>query len=450
VYLAFCRHWLTLRPEKVNCKGKGEMTTYWCTPKAESVDARSSDISGSERSIRGENTCISDDTTQRLINWNVDLLCGLMKDVVKQQGKSMKRVPLALTTFDGQPIDHVKEVLVLPTPHKQQQSAQESDSNKTICESASQQLRELTSAIANLYWPNPFHNFEHACHVSMGTKKMLDRIVEGGVEAADQMTVVNQRASRIVSDPLTQFAIVFAAVIHDLDHPGVSNSQLVQEQHHLAVTYQCKSVAEQNSIDTAWVLLMSPEYADLRACLFATNSDLERFRQVMIHTVMATDLFDKNLQLMRQSRWEQSFQSNSDLPMANANDAECRRATIIVDLIIQASDVSHTMQHFTVYQKWNMRLLTEMYEAYQSGRTTKDPTDGWYEGELWFFDNYIIPLAQKLRECGVFGVSCDEFLDYAKDNRLEWEVRGKGIVEETKLLLQSHAVKQPVLSRFAL
>jgi hypothetical protein len=44
---------------------------------------------------------------------------------------------------------------------------------------------------------------------------------------------------------------------------------------------------------------------------------------------------------------------------------------------------------------------------------------GWYEGELWFFDNYIIRLAQKLRECGVFGVSCDEFLDYAMDNRLE-------------------------------
>jgi hypothetical protein len=30
------------------------------------------------------------------------------------------------------------------------------------------------------------------------------------------------------------------------------------------------------------------------------------------------------------------------------------------------------------------------------------------EGEIGFFDFYIIPLAKKLKECGVFGVSSDE------------------------------------------
>jgi hypothetical protein len=28
-----------------------------------------------------------------------------------------------------------------------------------------------------------------------------------------------------------------------------------------------------------------------------------------------------------------------------------------------------------------------------------------YDGEIGFFDFYIIPLARKLKECGVFGVS---------------------------------------------
>jgi hypothetical protein len=41
-----------------------------------------------------------------------------------------------------------------------------------------------------------------------------------------------------------------------------------------------------------------------------------------------------------------------------------------------------------------------------------------------------IPLAKKLRECGVFGVSCDEFLDYATDNRTEWEVKGAELVKQ--------------------
>ena len=69
-----------------------------------------------------------------------------------------------------------------------------------------------------------------------------------------------------------------------------------------------------------------------------------------------------------------------------------------------------------------------MQDAFKEGRAKADPASTWYKGELWFFDNYIIPLAKKLKECGVFGVSCDEVLDYALDNRKEWEVKGESIV----------------------
>ena len=52
------------------------------------------------------------------------------------------------------------------------------------------------------------------------------------------------------------------------------------------------------------------------------------------------------------------------------------------------------------------------------------------KGEIWFFDHYIIPLAKKLKSCGVFGVSSDEYLNYAEANRKEWEAKGKEIVRE--------------------
>jgi hypothetical protein len=58
-----------------------------------------------------------------------------------------------------------------------------------------------------------------------------------------------------------------------------------------------------------------------------------------------------------------------------------------------------------------------------------------FSDEIGFFDNYILPLAKKLQECGVFGVSSDEYLQYAIANRQEWERRGKNV---------SHAI----LSRF--
>ena len=71
-----------------------------------------------------------------------------------------------------------------------------------------------------------------------------------------------------------------------------------------------------------------------------------------------------------------------------------------------------------------------MYRAYKSGRMASDPSEFWYNGELGFFDNYIIPLAKKLKECNVFGVSSDEYLNYALLNRAEWEERGQEIVKE--------------------
>mmetsp|Transcript_21147 Transcript_21147/g.58842 ORF Transcript_21147/g.58842 Transcript_21147/m.58842 type:complete len:117 (-) Transcript_21147:131-481(-) len=88
------------------------------------------------------------------------------------------------------------------------------------------------------------------------------------------------------------------------------------------------------------------------------------------------------------------------------------------------------MQHWHVYRKWNERFFRECYTAYEAGRSEANPADGWYKGEMGFFDFYIIPLAKKLKDCGVFGKSSDEYLTYAVANRKEWERRGEDVVNE--------------------
>jgi hypothetical protein len=70
-----------------------------------------------------------------------------------------------------------------------------------------------------------------------------------------------------------------------------------------------------------------------------------------------------------------------------------------------------------------------MYKAFLDGRTSQDPSENWYAGELGFFDFYILPLAKKLESCGCFGVSGVEYLNYATKNRKEWERNGKEAVE---------------------
>jgi hypothetical protein len=75
---------------------------------------------------------------------------------------------------------------------------------------------------------------------------------------------------------------------------------------------------------------------------FEVEEELRRFRQLVVNTVMATDIVDKELQALRKTRWETAF---SKTKMPDELDMN-RKATIVIEHLIQASDVSHTMQHW--------------------------------------------------------------------------------------------------------
>jgi 3'5'-cyclic nucleotide phosphodiesterase len=281
----------------------------------------------------------------------------------------------------------------------------------------------------------------------MSVTKLLSRIVAPSDLLDDYrdrpkqelLSTLHDHTYGITSDPLTQFACVFSALIHDVDHPGVPNSQILNENAELAYRYDGKSIAEQNSIDLAWQLLMKDEFTDLRNAICATSSEFVRFRQLVVNAVMATDIMDKDLKMIRDVRWTKAFiidpteKVETNVSQREMLDEINRKATVVIEHMIQASDVSHTMQHWHIYRKWNELFYLECYDSYEKGRCKVDPTDSWYQGELDFYDYYIIPLANKLAECGVFGVSSSEYLQYAKSNRSEWQARGKEIVSEMRV-----------------
>ncbi len=161
---------------------------------------------------------------------------------------------------------------------------------------------------------------------------------------------------------------------------------------------------------------------------------------------MATDIFDKELKALRNSRWDMAFHEEVPTEQALGRVDADLKATIVIEHIIQASDVSHTMQHWHIYRKWNGRLFAELHKAYTEGRSETNPAENWYRGEMGFFDFYIIPLAKKLKNCGVFGVSSEEYLNYAKQNRREWENKGQQIVQEMVLSLENKDPKEQPLS----
>lgn len=243
----------------------------------------------------------------------------------------------------------------------------------------------------------------------------------------------------ISSDPLTHFAIVFSALLHDVDHYGLPNAQLVKEQHEIAVKFDNKSVAEQNSVHLGWQILMEPQFENLRKCIYQTNVERKRFRQLVINSILATDIADRQVNEQRQIKWDKAFRSKpiEDMTPLQMQEDMNRRATAVIDLIIQVSDVAHTMQHWHIYRRWNERLFHEMHNAYEAGKASVDPSENWYIGELGFFDYYLVPLAMKLKECGVFGASGFEYISYVLKNKKEWETRGRGVVQEMVLLYKN-------------
>ena len=110
----------------------------------------------------------------------------------------------------------------------------------------------------------------------------------------------------------------------------------------MAVKYNNKSIAEQNSVDIAWALLLNDRYQSLRNAIYTNDIEMRRFRQLVVNSVMATDIADKDQKNFRNARWDRAFKENV---VEKEQDSINRKATIVIEHLIQASDVSHTMQH---------------------------------------------------------------------------------------------------------
>ncbi|GKY96214.1 hypothetical protein MPSEU_000581300 [Mayamaea pseudoterrestris] len=440
-------HWLSPREDTVNAKGKGVLQTYWlrtqAKQKAGSV-ASSGGTHSSDNDAMIDAVPMSADAEEllkrdRKVDWMAELLGEYLKQILaKRDANPTTKSTSFQMSEDLIGINEVVEAILLPRFDANADGKETEWRDLEIDSTILEQLREYVSIIASMYRDNPFHNFEHACHVTMSISKHLKRIATPELEINDDekkacskskeaaMALIHDYTHGINSDPITHFALVFSGLIHDVDHRGISNMQLEKEEPALAEHFKHQSLAEQNSLEIAWTLLMSEQFAALRQTLFANKEEFLRFRQVMVNAVMATDIFDKELNALRKNRWEKAF-STDITPNVDKN---ILRATIVLEHIIQASDVSHTMQHWHIYRKWNRLLFKELTLAFRSGKMAADPASFWYKGELGFFDSYIIPLAKKLKDCKVFGVNSDECLNYAVRNRAEWEARGEEAVAE--------------------
>ena len=172
LYSAGKQHWLEPRESTVDAKGKGNLQTYWLRTTNDGYEdtERSEDPlyvpTPKARIVSVANTSSKDGN---LIEWNVEMLLGLIKGIVafrnKLNIKKDARNEKVISQYfglqeNGTFLDEVKEVIHLP------QNIETSDidagdlSQIEIPKVVVKELRELIKTIAAGYKPNPFHSFE--------------------------------------------------------------------------------------------------------------------------------------------------------------------------------------------------------------------------------------------------------------------------------------------------
>ena len=100
--------------------------------------------------------------------------------------------------------------------------------------------------------------------------------------------------SKGVFSDLEIFATVFAAAIHDVDHPGLTNPYLITTGSELALMYNDESVLENHHLAVAFKLLQH-ESRDIIHGL--SKKQRQTFRKTVIDMVLATDM-SKHMSLL--------------------------------------------------------------------------------------------------------------------------------------------------------
>ena len=163
--------WVEKLEATTDLKGKGLHQTYFVNvagDRAGSVASRASLADAAVSRVSTTNLVCNrveglDDRNNRLINWNVEMLLQLLKQIVASRSGGRKAKTTASRRISvlhperTNPLEEVREIITLP---EFDSLCGDGDPEKVqIPKQIIQQLHLLVSEIAQMYNDNPFHNF---------------------------------------------------------------------------------------------------------------------------------------------------------------------------------------------------------------------------------------------------------------------------------------------------
>ncbi|XP_051898233.1 cAMP-specific 3',5'-cyclic phosphodiesterase 4B isoform X6 [Pristis pectinata] len=245
-----------------------------------------------------------------------------------------------------------------------------------------------------------YHNSLHAADVTQSTHVLL-----------------STPALDAVFTDLETLAALFAAAIHDVDHPGVSNQFLINTNSELALMYNDESVLENHHLAVGFKLLQE-ENCDIFQNL--PKRQRQSLRKMVIDMVLATDM-SKHMTLLADLKTmveTKKVTSSGVLLLDNYTD----RIQVMRNMV-HCADLSNPTKPLELYRQWTDRILEEFFRQGDRERERgmeispmcDKHTASVEKSQVGFIDYIVHPLWETWAD--LVHPDAQDILDTLEDNR---------------------------------
>ncbi|XP_077185901.1 3',5'-cyclic-AMP phosphodiesterase 4A isoform X4 [Paroedura picta] len=247
-----------------------------------------------------------------------------------------------------------------------------------------------------------YHNSLHAADVMQSTHVLL-----------------STPALDAVFTDLEILAALFAAAIHDVDHPGVSNQFLINTNSELALMYNDESVLENHHLAVGFKLLQE-ENCDIFQNL--AKRQRQTLRKMVIDMVLATDM-SKHMSLLADLKTmveTKKVTSSGVLLLDNYTD----RIQVLRNMV-HCADLSNPTKPLELYRQWTDRIMEEFFRQGDKERERgmeispmcDKHTASVEKSQVGFIDYIVHPLWETWAD--LVHPDAQDILDTLEDNR-DW------------------------------
>mmetsp|Transcript_88489 Transcript_88489/g.222764 ORF Transcript_88489/g.222764 Transcript_88489/m.222764 type:complete len:577 (+) Transcript_88489:92-1822(+) len=265
-----------------------------------------------------------------------------------------------------------------------------------------EQVLEFMRAVEASYRRNPYHNRMHAAEVTATAYYVWAQLA------------AQEHLAGYFSE-VDLLAVVLAAAVHDMAHPGTANDFLVKTQHELAIRYCDRSVLEHFHVASAFALMQETGVPLLEHTLPSPPADTLKGR--VVDMVLATD--------MAQHRRMVDDMASEVAANETAQDID---KLVLERYLLHLADIGHALRPRAQHREWSILVRQEFFaqgdQEKKLGLTPvplcdRDKAPTLAKGQQGFLNFVVVPAWRPLFQ--VLGATASKSLEwYLADNQAMW------------------------------